>query len=134
MSNHFDRNTLKLTYTCDTRLPTCTHLCPKENPGFTLNVYFSNQGPGMTTPQRVMRRRMMPCILEDTISTSGTSAQKMVPPAATPSASPTHIGLRWTRSGTSIPDSSVHCSSAKQVSGGRKSCLMIIYSQRGKLN
>lgn len=79
---------------------------------------FSHQEPGMMTPQQVMRRRMMPCILEDTMSTSGTSAQKTVPPAATPSASPTHIHPRWTRSGTSIQDSSVHCSSAKQVSGG----------------
>lgn len=72
----------------------------------------------MMTPQQVMRRRMMRCILEDTMSTSGTSAQKTVPPAATPSASPTHIHPRWTQSETSIQDSSVHCSSAKQVSGG----------------
>lgn len=93
---------------------------------------FSHQELGMMTPQQVMRRRMMPCTPEDTINISGTSAQKTVPPAATLSVSPTHTHLRWTRSGTSIQDSLVHCLSAKQVSV--RSCLTIIYSQRGKLN
>lgn len=62
----------------------------------------------MMTPQQVMRRRTMPYILEDTTSTSGTSAPKTVPLAAIPSASPTHTRLRLTQSGTSIQDSSAH--------------------------
>lgn len=76
----------------------------------------SFQEPGMMTPQRARRRRMMPSFLEDTMSMCGTSAPKTDPPPATQSASPTPTHPRWTRSEMWTQDSSVLCSSANQVS------------------
>lgn len=44
MSNRFGQITSKSTHTCDTRLPTFTHLCQKENQGFALCVFPPGAG------------------------------------------------------------------------------------------
>lgn len=69
----------------------------------------------MMTPQQARRRKMMPSLLEDTMSMCGTSALKTAPPPATPIASPTHTHHESIQSETSTQDSLVLCSSVKQV-------------------
>lgn len=69
----------------------------------------------MMTPQQARRRKMTPSLLEDTMSTCGTSALKTAPPPATPIASPTHTHHESIQSETSTQDSLVLCSSVKQV-------------------
>lgn len=44
MFNRLDRMTSKSTHTCDTRLPTFTHLCQKENRGFILCIFAPGAG------------------------------------------------------------------------------------------
>ncbi len=116
-------------FSCDTIFPALTHLCCWVKTDDSCCV-CSFQEPGMMTPQRARRRRTMPSIQEDTMSTCGTSALKMVPPPATPSVSPTPTRPRWTQSEIWTQDSSELCSSANQVSvkesKGQILCLLYI--------